>query len=250
MGLFCFLLALAWSPPTASAEIRVLCPNALRAPLLDAARAFARTSGHRIEFIFASVGAIHKRVATGESADVAIGTAQGVDALLRLGRAMEGSDVLIARTVLGLVMRKGAGATRVADAESLAQMLRDAASIVYPDAELGAPGGGQVAELLERLGLAQEIRARSRPVADSRDVAKRVAAGTAQLGIASMNDLVDADGVIVIGPIETPPTKGAVYAAVVLRHASSPEAARAFVAALTLAGARSALRAAGYAPAD
>jgi molybdate transport system substrate-binding protein len=134
------------------------------------------------------------------------------------------------------------------DAEALARTLRDATSLVYPDAGLGAPGGGQVAELLERLGLTAELKAKSRLVADAREVAKRVAAGSAQLGIAHMNDIVGAPGVVAVGPLDDPPTTGVVYAAVVVRRSSSPEASRAWVRFLNGAGAQSAFRAAGYAP--
>src|SRR5690606_38413988 len=72
-------------PAVHGADIRVLCPPALRTPIVESARAFARSTHHRVEFIFAAVAAVHKRVATGEHADVAISTVQGADALVRLG---------------------------------------------------------------------------------------------------------------------------------------------------------------------
>ena len=244
------LLAVLWSLPVAAAELRVLCPNTLRTPMLDSARAFVRGSGHKIEFIFASVGAIHKRVAGGEIVDVAIGTAQGVDALQRLGRALAGSDAAIARTVLALAAREHELKSVPADADRLAQALRDAPSLVYPDAELGSPGGGQAAELLDRLGLTAEVKAKSRLVADAREVAKRVAAGAAQLGIAQMNDILGMPGVVALGPINDPPTAGVVYVAVVPQRSLKADAARAFVNFLTSAEAKAAFRNAGYAPAD
>ena len=218
--------------------------------MLDAARVFARESGHRLEFIFAGVGAVHKRVASGEAVDVAIGTAQGIDALLRLGQALDGSEAALARTVLALAVRQGVSRATPGNAESLAQELRAAASLVYPDAELGASGGGQVAELLERLGLTAELKAKSRLVADAREVGRRVAASAAQLGIAQMNDLVGAQSVIVLGPLNDPPTAGLVYAAVVAKRSGEPAAARAFVGFLVGAEAKAAFRKAGYAPAD
>ena len=239
-------LAAASTLPAAGAELRVLCPNPLRAPALELARAFVRGSDHRIEFIFASVGAIHKRVASGEKADVAIGTAEGVDALQRLGRAVQGSDAPIARTVLALVVRHGEPGVSAIDADALVRTLRDATSLVYPDAGLGAPGGGQVAELLERLGLTAELKSKSRLVADAREVAKRVAGGVAKLGIAHMNDIVGAPGVVAIGPLNDPPTSGIVYAAVVVQRSANAEAGRAWVRFLTGVEAKAAFRAAGY----
>ena len=242
------LLVGAVALPAAGAELRVLCPNALRAPVLELARAFVRGSSHRIEFIFASVAAIHKRVASGETADVAIGTAEGVDALQRLGRAVQGSEAPIARSVLALVVRHGEPGVSVIDADALVRTLRDASSLAYPDAALGAPGGGQVAELLDRLNLTVELKAKSRLVADARDVAKRVAAGAAQLGIAHMNDIIGAPGLVAVGPLNDPPTNGVVYAAVVVQRSVHAEAGRAWVRFLTGSEAQAAFRAAGYAP--
>ena len=247
-GSIFFLLVAVSTLPAAAAELRVLCPNALRAPVLELARVFVRGSGQRIEFIFAGVGAIHKRVASGETADVAIGTAEGVHALQRLGRAVPGSEAPIARTVLALVVRHGEPGMSTLDADALTRRLRDASSLAYPDAGLGVPGGGQVAELLDRLGLTLELKAKSRVVADAREVAKRVAAGAAQLGIAHMNDIVGAQGVVAIGPLDDPPTTGVVYTAVVAQRSAGADAARAWVRFLTGAEARAAFRAAGYAP--
>ena len=244
------LLVGAATLPVAAAELRVLCPHALRAPVLEVARVFARGGGHRIEFIFAGVGAIHKRVASGETADVAIGTAEGVDALQRLGRAVPGSEAAIARSVLALAVRHAAPGVSAVDADALVRTLRDAASLVYPDASLGTPGGGQVTELLDRLGLTAELKARSRLVADAREVARRVAAGSAQLGIAHMNDIIGAQGVVAVGPLNDPATRALVYAAVVVQRSASDEAGRAWVRFLTGAEAKAAFRAAGFGPGD
>lgn len=243
-------LWVAGIPLAVGAELRVLCPSALRVPVLELARTFARSSGHRVEIVFASVGAIHKRVATGESPDVAIGTAQGVDALVRLGRGAEESQTRIVRSVLALAVRRGSVAPDVATAEALAEVLRAAASIVQPDPGVGAPGGAQVAELLERLGLGAELKPKTRFVSDSREVVKRIAAGSSDIGIAAMSDIAVAGEVVTVGPITDPATTGVVYAGVVVRGAKSAHAGRAFIAHLVGAGAATVFRAAGYATPD
>jgi len=243
----CGAVLLGFARHVVAADVRVLCPSALRAPVLEAARGYARASRHRIEFVFASPAAIHKRVATGESPDVAIGTAQGIDALMRLGRGVDGTETMLARSLPALALRKGEPVPDVASSEALARVLRGAAALVQPDAALGAPGGGQVAELIARLGLDAELRPRTRLVADAREVARRVAAGGAEIGIAAMSDLVGSDDVTVVGPLLAPATEGIRYAGMVVRGARSVDAGRGLLA--HLAGAESArlLRAAGYA---
>jgi molybdate transport system substrate-binding protein len=236
--------------PAAAADVRVICPSALRAPMVESARSFARAGGHRVEFVFASVASVHKRIASGERADVAIGTAQGADALMRLGRAVEGTFVTLVRSALALALPPGALMPAIGDPASLSATLRQAQTVVIPDASLGVPGGAQTAELLQRLGLTEELRPHTRSVADAREVAKRVAAGDAQIGIGSMSDLAQAPGVAVLGPITEPATQGIEYAAVVVRGSTRADVAQAFIVHLRSAASQALFRKAGYLPVD
>lgn len=242
--------SLTASAPAFGAELRVFCPNVLRTPVLELARSFVRSHGHKLELVFASVGAIHKRIATGENTDVVIGTMQGVDALVRLGRGLEGTDAVIARTALALALRRETPAPDNTTADALAQRLRTAASLVLPDSGVGAPGGVQVEEWLDRLGIVAEIKPRIQLVGDAREVVKRVASGAAEIGIAAMSDLVGVTDVIAFGPLLEPPTSGVSYAAVVSRRSASTEAARVFIGYLTTREAQAVFRAAGFAPAE
>lgn len=242
------VLSLTAGSPAFGAELRVYCPNALRTPVLELARSFVRSHGHKIEFVFASVGAIHKRVATGENTDVVIGTVQGVDALVGLGRGLEGSDAVIARTALALALRRGEPAPDITTADALVQRLRSAQSLVLPDAGLGAPGGAQVEQWLESLGIFTEIKAKIRLVGDAREVVKRVASGAAEIGVAAMSDLVGVTDVSTFGPLLEPPTIGVSYAAVVSRRSVSAHAARVFIGYLTTREAQAVFRAAGFSP--
>jgi molybdate transport system substrate-binding protein len=250
LGLVIGACCLVVCPAALAADVRVVCPNALRAPIVESARAFARAGGHRIEFVFAAVAAVHKRVATGERTDVAIGTAQGTDALIQLGRGLEGSFVPLVRSALALALPAHEVAPEIRDAASLADALRRARSLVAPDARLGVPGGAQTAELLQRLGLTEELRARTRYVADAREIARRVAAGTADIGIGAMSHLISSSGIALLGPLTEPPTEGVVYAAIIARTAANADLARAFIAHLRLPQSQALFRKAGYLPVD
>ncbi len=241
---------LAAGPMAQAADLRVLAPGALRAPLVESARSFARSSGHRIEFVFASLAAVHKRVATGERGDVAIGTAEATEALVRLGRGVDGTREVLAHTALALATSRQAEAPDIGSAAGLAATLARAQSVVLPDAALGVPGGAQAAELIERLELAHALRERARRVADVREVARRVASGAAAVGIAAMSDLVTAADIVVTGPIVEPRTHGIAYAAVAVSAGAQSELARAFIAHLRTPSAQAILRKAGFLPPD
>jgi molybdate transport system substrate-binding protein len=241
------LLAAASSAGALGADLRVLCPNALREPVLELARSYAKASGDRVEFIFASVGSVHKRIAGGERADVAIGTLEGVEALIKLGPGVEGSQAPIARSVLAIGVRPGRLRAGIETAESLAQTLEAARSIAAPDPRAGAPGGAQVAELLERLQLSAALDAKLTWVLDPREAVKRVASGEVDLALAMMSDLGGSAGIDVLGPIMEPATRGLIYAAFIPRAAARPDRARSFVAHLRTAEAEQVFGRTGYA---
>ncbi|MCC7080641.1 MAG: substrate-binding domain-containing protein [Burkholderiales bacterium] len=241
---------LAGCPAALAAEVRVLCPSALRTPVVESARQFARAGRHRIEFVFASVAAVHKRIATGERADVVIGTAHGIDALIRLGRGIEGSRVPLVRSALALALPAGEAVPDIRDPIALAAVLQRAHVLVVPDASLGVPGGAQAAQLFERLGLTEQLRERTRFVVDAHEVGTRVAAGRADVGVGAMSELVSVPGIALLGPITEPRTEGIAYAAAVVRTSANAELARAFIAHLRLPESQALFRKTGYLPID
>jgi len=214
--------------------------------VLELARSFARASGQRVEFIFASVGAVHKRIASGERADLAIGTSEGIEALVRLGPGIDGTQAVIARSALALAARPGALALDVAGREAVVRALSSARSIAAPDPRAGVPGGAQVAELFDALQLTEDLQPRIRWLLDPREAAKRVASGEVELAVAAMNDLVGAAGVEVAGPIAEPMTRAITYAAVISRSATDRDRARAFIDHLRAKEAANVFRRAGY----
>lgn len=228
----------------------MLCPSALRTPVVEAARLFARAHGHRVELVVAGLAAVQKRAASGERADVAIATLQGATALIGLGRGIEGSLTPLASSALALALSRQTPGIEVADRAALAHALTAARSLVLPDAGLGAPGGAQAAELLERLGITAEMQSSIRYVADAGEVAREVASGRDVAGIAPMSDLLGAREIQVLGPIIQPPTEGVAYAGLVVRSAREPDAARAFLAHLRTPTSAARFRAAGYVPLD
>lgn len=243
------LQALAAAGNSAAADLRVLCPSALRGPALEIARSYARQTGHRVEFLFASAGAIHKRAAMNERADVVIGGDDAVVALAKLGVADAATVARVARTALALAGRPGAVLPAPDLDGAVAAALRAGASVGVPDPQRGMAGSAQVAELIDALGLQGDLQSRLRPVGSIAEAARLLESGDIDLALLPMSEL-GASGLRVSGPIASPPTRGLVYAAAVLRAASVPDAARGFVAHLRSAAAVGAWQQAGYLAVD
>lgn len=213
---------------------------------MEAARAFARTANHRVEFVFASLGSIQKRVAMGEPADVVIGSAEGIDALVKLGVARAESSATFAQTMLVFAARSGAVLPNVGDSQPIRRAIESAASFGVPDSERGVPGASQANELLQALAVTGEMRSRIRWLGSSVEAVKLLQSGRIDLALLWMSDVVGVPGIAISEPIVVVPTRGASFAAAVPRSAKQPELGANFIAHVRSAEAAKSFRSAGY----
>src|SRR5512132_4370103 len=73
-----------------AAEVKVLSGGGFREVMGDLGPKFERATGHKLAIAFGSAGAVVERIQDGESADVVILARQGIDRLVKDGRAAAG----------------------------------------------------------------------------------------------------------------------------------------------------------------
>ena len=101
------LTALTHGAVADAAEIKVLSTTALTAVMEELAPQFERESGHKVAISFATAASLSKRIAEGETADVAILTGAGIEDLTKQGKVVPGSRVDLARS--GIESRSARG---------------------------------------------------------------------------------------------------------------------------------------------
>src|SRR5262249_59161804 len=117
--------------------------------------AFERASGHTVGVSYGPSGGIARRFAGGEPADMILIDSGALDDLIRQGKVRPGrSDV--ARTAIGIAVRKGAPRPDVSSPEALRQALLAAKSIAHTAPAGGGITAAHVMRLFERLGIAAE----------------------------------------------------------------------------------------------
>src|ERR1700730_1810924 len=94
--------------PFAQAEIKVFVGGAMTGPVKEAGAAFARSSGNTLIYVSDTTGALQKRLAAGEKADLIVFTGTAMDALQKENRVVAGSRVDLARALIGVGVRAGA----------------------------------------------------------------------------------------------------------------------------------------------
>lgn len=212
-------------------EIRVLSAGAPKTGVLGCARAFEDTHGGKIAVTFATAPVIRERVGTGAAgADVVIAPLPAMAAFEDEGRIVAGSAAEIGRVEAGVVVRDGAPVPDIATVESLVEACLQADSLVFNQAS----SGQRIAEMVARLGIAEEVAHKTTRVPTGRAVMERLAQGETEreIGFTQLTEIrVHADkGVKLVGPLPKGVEIVTAYAAGLMRGAASAEAARAFIA--------------------
>jgi molybdate transport system substrate-binding protein len=245
-------LAVAWGAPATcdAAEIKVLTTRAMNHVLTELAGAFQRTSEHKVVLILAPPNEVRTRIADGEIVDVAMSGGTAIEDLLQQGRIVPASKLVLARVGIGVAVRAGAAKPDISSVDAFKHTLLAARSIVYTDPAVGGTSGIHFAKVLDRLGIAQEMKAKSilNARAATTPSAEIVARGEAELGIQLISEIVAVPGAELVGPLPAELQAMTVLSAGIVMNARAPDAARALFEFLTSPAAAAIIKAAGMEP--
>jgi molybdate transport system substrate-binding protein len=223
-------------------EIRVLSTIGVR-PVLDAlVPAFERANGCTVTRVYDSSVAMMQRIAAGESGDVAIFTAAAIDALIAQGKVTKRTD--LARSFVGIAVRKGAPRPDIATPDAFVAALRNAKSIVHT--KTGA-SGIYFASLITRLGLGNELG--PKVIIKDGIVGKLAARGEVEIAVQQISELMQADGIDIVGPLPDALQSVTVFSAGVFKASRQAALAAAFVADLAAPAHAALIRQKGMEPA-
>jgi molybdate transport system substrate-binding protein len=243
-------MALAAPTPSDAAEIKVLTTRAMNHVLTELAGAFQRASEHKITLILAPPNEIERRIVEGEIVDVVMSGSAAVDNLVQQGKIARGDQLILARVGIGVAVRAGAPKPDISSIESFRRTLLAAKSIVYTDPAVGGASGIHFEKVLDRLGIAKEIKAKSilNARAATTPSAEIVARGEAELGIQLISEIVSVPGAELLGPLPGELQAFNVIRAGIVTAAREPDAAKALFRFLTSPAAAGVIKATGMEP--
>ena len=190
-------LAAAFAGGAQAAEIKVLCSNGLREVFLELVPQFERATGHKVDATFGLAAAFKQRIEGGESFDVAVLTPALLEETIKQGKVSGDNRAVIARAGNGLAIRAGAARPDIATPEAFKAALLNAKSIAYAKA---GQSGVYFVGLLDRLGIADAVKQKSRAEASGVEVGAAVARGDAELGVLPVSEILPVKGVELLGP--------------------------------------------------
>jgi molybdate transport system substrate-binding protein len=216
----------------AAQELRVLSGGAAKA-FIDPLAASYTTQKVKVDYL--PMGPLTKALAAGDPADLVVVTSEVVESQKLAG------GVPIARVGIGVAVHQGAPSPDISSADAFRRALLAARSVVYIDPKIGT-SGKHVAEVLQRLNIAQEVN-RKATLGTGGYVVAPVGKGEIELGIHQISEIIPVPGVKLVGPLPAELQKYTVYVAVPRKD--SP-AVKAFIAHLTGPQANARLVQAGY----
>lgn len=220
-----------------AAEIRVMSGGAVKPALTELAKTFQKETGHRVDFTFATMGTLQQQVAAGQRTDIYVMTDAAIDDLVKKGIAVAGTRTDIARVGVGVAVREGAPRPDISTPDAFKAALLAAKSLAYIDPDKGGTSGIHVSAILERLGIADNVKAKTILV-PSGYVAELVVKGDAEIGIHQISEIMAVKGATLVGPLPRELQKVTVYAAGLGTGSASADAAAAFIRFLTTPAAR------------
>jgi len=221
-------LSLVWTGAARASELKLLSSGALKETLQDLLPQFEQASGHKVALALTGTAGIVSRMQKGEAADLVILADYALAQLTKEGKVVDGSRADLARAGVGIAIKAGAPKPDVGSAEALKRTLLAAKSIAHSR----GPSGIYLTGLFQRLGIADEIKARVKPV-EGEPIGNVVARGDAEIGFQQISELLHVAGVDYLGPLPPEVQHMTVFCLGLSANAREPEAAKALVRFLT-----------------
>jgi molybdate transport system substrate-binding protein len=216
--------------PARAAEIDAMITTAMKAAIEQLAPPFERASGHVLRVAYGPSGGLARRLNGGETADLVIVESKVLDDLIRQGKVAPGRTDL-ARTAIGIAVRKGAPRPDVSSAEALKRALLAAKSIAHTAPTGGGVTAGHIEVVFEKLGIAAEVAPKVKLAAGGPDsrVSVLISSGAAEIGLQLVSELMSNPDVEVIGMLPPELQLTAVISAGIPAGAGQVEPAKAFI---------------------
>jgi molybdate transport system substrate-binding protein len=229
-----------------AAEIKLLCAVALHPAIDVLVPDFEKSSGHKVTIAYGNAGAIANRFQKGEAADLMINAAPLMDQLREQGKVLAGDRIIIAKVGVSAFVRKGAAKPDISSSDAFKRSMLAAKSIIYPDPAGGGASGIYMASLLERLGIAAQMKPKTKLSPAGKVLYASVANGDVEIGFNQISEVLAQPSVEFVGPLPPEIQNYTQFVPGIVTGSSQTDAAGALITFLTSPAAQTVLKAKGF----
>jgi len=227
-----------------AAELKVIAGGSMTASMNALAAPFEKASGHKLSIHFDSTPNIIARVNSGTPFDVVVVPVDVFKDAAAKARFAPGPTIDIARVGYGVIVRAGAPKPDISTPDAFKTALLASPSIAFLPA---SAAGAYVLKVFDRLGISEEMKAKTKVQATPAQIAPAIAKGEAELGVFLTNVLI-APGVELVGPFPGDLQQELVFTSAVAADTKEAEAAKALIDYLRTPAATALIKAAGMTP--
>ena len=231
--------------PASAAEIKLLSAVALHPAIDVLIPDFEKSSGHKVTVAYGNAGAILDRFQKGEAADLMINAAPLMDQLRAQNKFLAGDRIIITKVGVGAFVRKGAAKPDISSADAFKRSMLTAKSITFPDPAGGGASGIYMVSLLERLGIAGEMKPKTK-LSPGAVLYAVVASGEIEIGFNQISEVLAQPSVEYAGPLPSAIQNYTEFAPGIVTGSSQADAGRALVAFLSAPAAQTVFKAKGF----
>lgn len=223
----------------------LMCALAVRAAFDRAVLPNFAASGGKAEVFWGPTTVIQDKLARGETTDAVLLTTEAVDVLLANGVLDAATRVEVATSRLGVAVPRGEARPDLSTEASFRQALLDARSVAF---SRGGASGIYFARLIERMGIAETVRAKA-TIIPAGFTAETLVSGEADLAVQQISELMVVDGIDIVGPFPDAVQTSMRFSAAAVAGSPARDAVVAFLATLRGDAARAAFLGCGLDPA-
>src|SRR5205085_1476159 len=174
------------STAISAAEINFVSSTAMREPLEELIPMFEKASGHKVVINFYPAASLVIKVKEGVAADLVMTTPDNIETLTKDGKLVAGSRVDFAHSSVGVAVKAGAPKPDISTADGFKKALLAAKTVGISK----GPSGVYLMTVMEKLGIADQIKAKAVSPDLGVRVGTLVAKGDAEIGVQQVNELL------------------------------------------------------------
>lgn len=229
-------------------ELTVFSSIGVRSAAEELFRKFEQHSGGRLAVTWGTAPMLVARIEAGERTDVLILSRAAIDTLHKQGKILSGTDVTLAGSGVALAVKAGAVKPDISTPAALKQTLLKAKSIAYSQPSAGGASGVYFAKLLERMGIAEEMKSKTKYPPAGGFSAELLLTGEAELAVQQKPELMHVSGVEIVGFLPGDLNLVTEFAAAIMTGSQNAEIGKALIDSLRSPQAAAVFRSKGLDP--